>query len=252
MKYPAIVIALCCLGLVFSHYLSTWLLRRDDGTPEMRAVADPIREGSRAFLSVQYGAIGKLAVVVSIIIFLSYLIRPGQMSGGVNSLSSVTLGLLSALSFIVGALCSAAAGYVSMVIAAQTNIRVTSAARRGYMEALAICFRGGAFSAILVLALCVLGITALHSVLYLVFLNDRVPGSHEGITPADIPFLTVGYGFGASFVALFMQLGGGVFTKVGALLCRPHAPPLPSHPCAGGSRLCCTGCGRGSRHGGQD
>ena len=229
MKFPAIVIALCGLGLVFSHYLSTWLLKRDDGTPEMRAVADPIREGSRAFLTVQYGAIAKYAVVVAIVIFLSYQIRPGELSGGVNSLSSVTLGLLSAVSFIVGALCSAAAGYVSMVIAAQTNIRVTSAARRGYMEALAICFRGGAFSAILVLALCVLGITILHSLLYIFFVDDIVVGSRGGVTPGDIPFLTVGYGFGASFVALFMQLGGGVFTKVRA-----------GRPCCrGGSLLVC-------------
>jgi Na+/H+-translocating membrane pyrophosphatase len=62
--------------------------------------------------------------------------------------------------------------------------------------------------------MCVLGITTLHSTLYLAFANDFVPGSREGITAADIPFLCVGYGFGASFVALFMQLGGGVFTKV--------------------------------------
>jgi hypothetical protein len=63
--------------------------------------------------------------------------------------------------------------------------------------------------------MCVMGVTALHSTLYLCFTNDFVPGSREGVTAADIPFLCVGYGFGASFVALFMQLGGGVYTKVG-------------------------------------
>jgi hypothetical protein len=210
-RYAVIILALCVDGLIFSKYLSDWLLSKDDGTPEMRAVADPIREGSQAFLRVQYGAIARLAVVVAGIIFLSYQLRPSDMGGGISNLSSFTLGVIGAASFVVGALCSAAAGYVSMHIAAATNIRVTSAARRGYAEALAICFRGGAFSAILVLALCVLGVTLLHMLLTALFVGP--PGSGS-LTPADVPMLCVGYGFGASFVALFMQLGGGIYTKV--------------------------------------
>ena len=101
-----------------------------------------------------------------------------------------------------------------MVIAAMSNIRVTSAARRGYMEALIICFRGGAFSAVLVLALCVMGVTILHSLLTYMFVTHHgdAGNSHTGIAAQDIPLLCVGYGFGASFVALFMQLGGGIYT----------------------------------------
>jgi H(+)-translocating pyrophosphatase len=209
-KYAVFVLMLCCNGLVFCKYLSDWLLSKDDGTPEMREVADPIREGAQAFLQTQYSAIAQLAVVVAIIIFLSYQLRPSDLTGGVNGLSSFTLGALGAFSFCVGAACSAVAGYVSMMIAAQTNIRVTSAARRGYLEALAICFRGGAFSAILVLALCVMGVTILHASLHFFFAGDVALG---GIGPGDVPMLTVGYGFGASFVALFMQLGGGIYTK---------------------------------------
>jgi inorganic pyrophosphatase len=136
------------------------------------------------------------------------------MTGGVNSLSSTTLGTLGALSFCMGAACSAAAGYLSMLIAAKTNIRVASAARRGYMEALAICFRGGAFSAILVLAMCVLGVTLLHSLLHLSYAASAADvAAGAGIFAGDVPLLAVGYGFGASFVALFMQLGGGIYTK---------------------------------------
>jgi hypothetical protein len=136
------------------------------------------------------------------------------MHGGVNNLGNVTLGVICTLSFVLGAACSAAAGYVSMWVASQSNIRVASAARRGYMEALIICFRGGAFSAILVLALCVMGVTTLHTVLYLVFVTTPAPGAAAtGVTSADVPLLLVGYGFGASTVALFMQLGGGIFTK---------------------------------------
>ncbi|RYG42682.1 hypothetical protein EON68_01530, partial [archaeon] len=213
-RYVVLVLTLCAVGLLVCKYLSDWLLSKDDGTPEMRRVASPIREGAAAFLQTQYQAIAKLAVVVTVLIFFSFQLRPAHLSGGVNDLSSFTLGLLAAVSFCIGATCSGAAGYVSMVIAAQTNIRVTSAARRGYMEALAICFRGGAFSAILVLTMCVMGVTVLYAVLYTLF-GTSVSGV-GGIGAGDIPLLCVGYGFGASFVALFMQLGGGIYTKVRA------------------------------------
>jgi Na+/H+-translocating membrane pyrophosphatase len=215
--YALFVLSLCVDGLLFARFLHQWLMAKDVGTEEMRAVADPIREGSEAFLKVMYGAISKIAVVVMAVIFFSYQLRPEGMVGGVNDLGSFTLGALGALSFAIGAGCSAVAGYVSMWVAAQSNIRVASAARRSYMEALIICFRGGAFSAILVLALCVVGVTLLHTTLYLVFVNDKkgyVTGNGGAtITGADVPLLCVGYGFGASFVALFMQLGGGIFTK---------------------------------------
>ena len=215
--YPLFVLALCAAGLVFSKFLSDWLLAKDNGTPEMRGVSDPIREGSEAFLKVMYGAIAQFSVVVMLIIFFAYQLRPDGMHGGINSLGSFTLGAVTMLAFAMGAACSAVVGYVSMWIAAQTNIRVASAARRSYMEALVICFRGGAFSAILVLAMCVSGVTVLHSALYWTFVTEATLANHgsatSGVSAADVPLLCVGYGFGASFVALFMQLGGGIFTK---------------------------------------
>lgn len=76
---------------------------------------------------------------------------------GVAKLGNVTLGIVSALGFVFGAICSAASGYVSMWVAAQSNIRVCSAARRSYNECLVVCFRGGAFSAVLNLTLCIAG-----------------------------------------------------------------------------------------------
>lgn len=215
-SYAMVVLTITVCGLVFCRYLSEWLLAKDVGTEEMRMVSEPIREGSQAFLKEQYGAIARIAVIVCIIVFGCYQLRPtGNHGSGINTLGNTTLGIVCTLSFIMGAACSAAAGYVSMWIASQTNIRVCSAARRGYMEALIICFRGGAFSAILVLAMCVTGVTLLHTVLYTLFITDRtVAGYGRGmVTPADIPLLCVGYGFGASFVALFMQLGGGIYTK---------------------------------------
>jgi H(+)-translocating pyrophosphatase len=117
------------------------------------------------------------------------------------------LGILTALAFLFGAVCSAASGYISMWVAAQSNIRVASSARRSYAEALVVCFRGGAFSALLNLTLCVSGVTTLYVIFYQMFV---LTGS---LNPEDLPMLMVGYGFGASFVALFMQLGGGIYTK---------------------------------------
>ena len=117
------------------------------------------------------------------------------------------LGIITAISFLFGAVCSAASGYISMWVAAQSNIRVASAGRRSYTEALIVCFNGGAFSALLNLTLCVAGVSTLYAILYQLFV---IGGS---LNPEDLPMLMVGYGFGASFVALFMQLGGGIYTK---------------------------------------
>jgi Na+/H+-translocating membrane pyrophosphatase len=123
-------------------------------------------------------------------------------------LGNTTLGFIAALGFGFGAVCSALSGYLSMWVAAQSNIRVTSAARINYSEAFVLCFRGGAFSAVLNLTLCIFGVTSFYSILQLIFVTDT-----SIIGYRDIPMLLVGYGFGASFVALFMQLGGGIYTK---------------------------------------
>ncbi|GLE05996.1 hypothetical protein PINS_up015207 [Pythium insidiosum] len=201
-----LVLTICGYGSLFSLYLSNWVLAKDDGTPEMRDVSNPIREGAEGFLRIQYTAISRIAVAIAGLIFFSYALRPSSaLASGVETLGNTTLGILGSLSFLIGAVCSAAAGYISMWVSAQSNIRVASAARRSYGEALLICFRGGAFSAVLDITLCVSGVSILYVSLHMMF------GSYVALT--DIPMLMVGYGFGASFVALFMQLGGGIYTK---------------------------------------
>jgi len=184
-------------------------LKCDDGTAEMRAVSDPIREGADGFLRVQYSAIAKFAIPLAFLIIFSYQFRPtGSEPEGVAILGNTVLGIVAALGFIAGAVFSAFAGYVSMWVAAKSNIRVASAARRSYGEALVVCFRGGAFSAVLNLTMCIFGVTILFT-----FLNVIFVGTNSSLTSVDVPMLLVGYGFGASFVALFMQLGGGIYTK---------------------------------------
>lgn len=199
-------------AVVFGSLVSMWLSKNvlscDDGTAEMRAVSDPIREGAEGFLHVQYTAIATYAIPLAMIIILSYQFRPQNSNPtGVALLGNSLLGIVAAVGFVVGAICSALSGYVSMWVAARSNIRVASAARRSYGEALVVCFRGGAFSAVLNLTLCVAGVTTFYVILNFAFATT------SSLTTMDLPMLLVGYGFGASFVALFMQLGGGIYTK---------------------------------------
>ncbi len=218
LRILAFITSAIIFGIIGTIYLAKTVLENDDGTEAMRAVSDPIRQGAEGFLNVQYSAIAKFALPISVLLIISYQFRPSPDDGhahgngiGIHAVSNMTLGIVSALGFLFGAVCSAISGYTSMWVAAQTNIRVASAGRRSYTEALVICFRGGAFSALLNLTLCVAGVTALYVILYQVFC---IVGSSSGaISPVDLPILMVGYGFGASFVALFMQLGGGIYTK---------------------------------------
>jgi len=213
----ALVYASCLFGCVATLWLGRSVLQCDDGTAEMRAVSDPIREGAEGFLHVQYTAIAKFAIPLAGLIVFSYQFRPhpdGELRG-VALLGNTLLGVVAAMGFGFGAICSAISGYISMWVAAQSNIRVASAARRSYGETLVICFRGGAFSSVLNLTLCIAGVTTLYVILYCLFTKGEGDSnsSWQVLSATDIPMLLVGYGFGASFVALFMQLGGGIYTK---------------------------------------
>lgn len=207
-----LVMASCCFGAIASLWLSRSVLQCDDGTPEMRAVSDPIREGAEGFLKVQYSAIAKFAVPLAGLIVFSYQFRPHGAIGdashdptlqeqqqqeegvaaqleGVAILGNTVLGIVAAVGFVCGAVCSAVSGYTSMWVAAQSNIRVASAGRRTYGEALVVCFRGGAFSAVLNLTLCIAGVSTLYTALYLLFANGG--GGQNTLKSTDIPMLLV-------------------------------------------------------------
>ena len=156
-----LVFSSCAFGTIASLWLSRTVLQCDDGTAEMREVSNPIREGAEGFLKVQYTAIAKFAIPLAILIVVSNQFRPNnslkEPAEGVALLGNAVLGVVAALGFCFGAVCSAISGYVSMWVATLSNIRVASAARRTYGEALVLCFRGGAFSAVLNLTLCITG-----------------------------------------------------------------------------------------------
>ncbi|XP_010696125.2 pyrophosphate-energized membrane proton pump 3 isoform X1 [Beta vulgaris subsp. vulgaris] len=203
------VFSICIISFLLSIYLTKWVLSKDEGPPEMAQISYAIRDGAEGFFRTQYGTISKMAVLLALAILSIYLLRdrtPQQEAAGVGRISSA---FITVISFLLGALCSGIAGYVGMWVSVRANVRVSSAARRSAREALQIAVRAGGFSALIVVGMAVLGIAILYATFY-VWLGVDSQGSMK---VTDLPLLLVGYGFGASFVALFAQLGGGIYTK---------------------------------------
>jgi inorganic pyrophosphatase len=200
------VVGYACGGLAFASWLIKWVLNKDAGSAAMRAVSEPIREGSEGFLKTQYTMIFRLAVVMAIFLFVLYTNR-GQDSTG---LSITSVSIFTAFSFLMGCFCSGLSGYVGMWSSVRANVRVASVARRSYHETIQVCMRSGAFCGVIVVALTLIGIAVLFVLAYMIFGKNS---QGEGLELAQVPMLLVGYCFGASFVALFAQLGGGIYTK---------------------------------------
>ena len=211
-----------CLGsFYYCSQTVRWIMSKGRGTTDMQIIADYIKEGSDSYLKTQYKSIATIAIFTAIGLFLIYLFR-GSMSGEISTLA---LAIVTAISFIIGALCSAIAGYTGVWTSVRCNLRVASAAAQyDYTNSFLLAFRGGAVSAILSAAMCILGIATLYIICTLVFVRFMA------VNESEIPLLLGGYGFGASFVALFMQLGGGIYTKaadVGADMCGKIEQGIP-------------------------
>ncbi|KAF5466223.1 hypothetical protein F2P56_016170 [Juglans regia] len=203
------VFSVCIMSFLLSIYLTKWVLSKDEGPPEMVQISDAIRDGAEGFFRTQYGTISKMALLLALVILFIYLFRnttPQQESSGLGRSTSA---YITVAAFLLGALCSGIAGYVGMWVSVRANVRVSSAARRSAREALQIAVRAGGFSALVVVGMAVIGIAILYATFY-VWLGVDSQGSMK---VTDLPLLLVGYGFGASFVALFAQLGGGIYTK---------------------------------------
>src|ERR1700733_2758860 len=179
------------LGLVFALFLARSVLAYDTGTPEMRMISNAIREGAEAFMSRQYTTIAALAIVLAIALFIGY-----KFSDFTAPLAGKVV-----ISFLIGAICSGFAGYTGMFVSIRTNIRAASAARSSLGKALKIALHGGAVTGMVVISLSLLGVGSLF------FLFGGLSD------PQHVPYQLVGFGFGASLVALFAQLGGGIYTK---------------------------------------
>ncbi len=191
-------------AVAFAIYLARDVLSRDKGPQAMQDVADTIREGADAFIKRQYTTIAIFAVVGALVIFGIISWVETEDVADVPRLAGLPIGLLTAIAFIVGAVCSMASGIIGMYISVRSNVRTAAAARRSLVEAVQVAMRGGAVSGFLVVALSLLGVWGIFTA-YQTFVGD--------VSVREAPFLIVGFGFGASFVALFAQLGGGIYTK---------------------------------------
>jgi K(+)-stimulated pyrophosphate-energized sodium pump len=192
------------IAILFALYLARDVLSRDTGTAAMQDVAGTIFEGAVAFIRRQYSTIAILAVVGAVVIGIVITLVETPEVADVPKLAGLPIGIMTAVAFLVGAACSMASGIIGMFVAVRANVRTASAARRSLVEAVQVAMRGGAVSGFLVVALSLLGVWGIFTA-YATFVGD--------VTVADAPFLIVGFGFGASFVALFAQLGGGIYTK---------------------------------------
>jgi K(+)-stimulated pyrophosphate-energized sodium pump len=184
------ILASGIFSILVAIYFIYWVMKKDKGNSKMQEIASAIQEGAKAFLKKQYSTIAIVGLILSVVIFLAYYFT-----------GNIELGWKTAIAFILGALTSGISGFIGMFIAVRANVRVASAATRSLNESLKTAMRSGAIPGILIVSLSLLVITIAFW-LYGGFLN-----------PTEVPLLIVGLGFGASLIALFQQLGGGIFTK---------------------------------------
>ncbi len=204
------------VGLGFTYWKSTWVSQQEVGTDRMARIADNITEGAMSFLKAEYS-----------ILFL-FVLAVGALLGYSSLSQGDASSPLIALSFGLGAFCSALAGFIGMKVATKANVRTTNAARTGLGQALEVAFAGGSVMGMGVVGLGVLGL----SVLFLVYGNMFGLDSKTELTRV-ITVLT-GFSFGASSIALFARVGGGIYTKaadVGADLVGKVEAGIPEdHP----------------------
>ena len=176
----ASAVAISC-GIIFA----LGILKLSDGNEKMREIAGAIQEGAQAYLNRQYLTIGLVGIVIFVLL-------------GVSG-----IGWLSAFGFLIGAILSGLAGYIGMNISVKANVRTAQAAYDGMDAALAVAFRGGAVTGLLVVGLGLLGISGYYLILR----------SGLGISVDESLHALIGLAFGGSLISIFARLGGGIFTK---------------------------------------
>ena len=181
-----------CIAMIFSFWKTRWIAKQDEGTDRMKSIGASISEGAMAFLKAEYRVLSVFILVVAILLGLV-----NYQSG--NHLIS--------LSFVVGALASGFAGFLGMSVATKANNRTTHAARTGLASALKVAFTGGTVMGMSVVGLGVLGLGILIVLFEQIFQNNNIPDYNK-----ILPVLS-GFSLGASSIALFARVGGGIYTK---------------------------------------
>ena len=184
------------LALAFAWYKAQWIDRQDPGTDRMQEIGAAVREGAMAFLAREYKALSIFVVAVAV------LLGAGNLIGNKG-----TFLWLVSVSFIVGALCSGLAGFFGMRVATASNMRTTNGARESLGKALMVAFSGGTVMGMSVVGLAILGLSGLFIIYMAAFGSDV-----EVLRSTVLPILS-GFSLGASSIALFARVGGGIYTK---------------------------------------
>jgi K(+)-stimulated pyrophosphate-energized sodium pump len=183
------------LAICVGFYLMRLVLAADEGTPKMREIALAIQEGALAYLKRQFRTIAMILVPVALIVFFTS--TAIEKPGGVEALNFGQSGLYRTLAFVLGCVASGLAGFIGMTLATRGNVRTAAAARSGSMrDALTVAFRTGGVAGMFTVGLGLLGAT----VIIMIFQNTSTA-------------ILIGFGFGGSLLALFLRVGGGIFTK---------------------------------------
>ena len=198
------------LALIFVFLKNNWVSKQEVGNEKMDRIAKNIADGAMSFLKAEYKILSIFVVAVAILLFFK-----GQAENGSNGMVSV--------SFIVGAVCSALAGFIGMKVATKANVRTTNAAQKSLGKALEVAFAGGSVMGLGVVGLGVLGLSSLFAIY-----------SNQGWDITEVLNVLSGFSLGASSIALFARVGGGIYTKaadVGADLVGKVEAGIPEdHP----------------------
>jgi len=207
------------LALLYTFWKSGWVSKQDVGTDKMAKIANHISDGAMSFLKAEYKVLAIFVAVVAALLAFT---------------AQAASSWLVAISFILGAICSALAGYIGMKVATKANVRTTAAARTSLGKALEVAFAGGAVMGLGVVGLGVLGLGTLFLVYSGMFVPDVVQGDAARTAITKVITVLTGFSFGASSIALFARVGGGIYTKaadVGADLVGKVEAGIPEdHP----------------------